>query len=409
MAARWIEDDESYPHVRRERKPPVNLYLPFLVGLAASALALGWMALTVVYNHRGDWSALFYTGSTVRVPAAIDFERTYQFPRSPGFDGQFYHFIAHDPWITRGFDRNVDNPRLRWRRILLPGLAWMFAAGNDEGIDAGFVATILLFVALGAMWVGRHAGVAGLSPAWGLLFLAVPATIVSLDRMTVDVALCALCAAFAVYATPQPAWRMLGPVLAAAPLARETGLCLPVAYALYALRRKQWRDAGIAVLTSLPAGLWTLYVHAHTAADLTKWTGFPLAGLIARTAHPFPYATPTDWLKQAAMLDFIAILGMWLALALAVQAFLLRGPGPLELACGLFAAAAIALSKPDIWTEAYAFTRTQSPLLLCLALAGWPTQFWTSAIPLALSIPRITFQLGPQFFGILHAWLGKRP
>ncbi len=407
MAARWIEDDD-YPHVRRERTPPPNPHLPYLFGLAAAALALAWMALTVTYNYRGEWSALFYTGSSVRIPAAIDFERTYQVPRSPGFDGQFYHFLAHDPWITRGFDGYIDNPRLRWRRILLPAMAWMFAAGSDEGIDAGFVATILLFVALGTMWMARHAGAAGLSPAWGLLFLAVPATLVSLDRMTVDVALCALCAAFAVYATPRPDWRMLGPVLATAPLARETGLCLPVAYGIYALRRKRWKDAGIAALTAAPAGLWTLYVHAQTAPDLTKWTGFPLAGLIARTAHPFPYATPTAWLKQAALLDFIAILGMWLALALAVQALLLRRSGPVELACGLFAAAAIALSKPDIWTEAYAFARTQSPLLLCLVLAGWPSQFWSSGIPLALSIPRVVFQLGPQFFGILHAWLGKR-
>jgi hypothetical protein len=46
-------------------------------------------------------------------------------------------------------------------------------------------------VFLGCYWIGRFAVLHRRHPLWGLLFLAVPAVLVSIDRMTVDVALAA--------------------------------------------------------------------------------------------------------------------------------------------------------------------------------------------------------------------------
>jgi hypothetical protein len=43
-----------------------------------------------------------------------------------------------------------------------------------------------------------------------------------------------------------------------------------------------------------------------------------------------------------------------------------------------------------------------SPLLVCLALLGVAARFWWNLVPLGMVAPRILFQLGPQWKGILR-------
>src|SRR6266545_227553 len=250
----------------------------FLAATATVTVAALWQWFVVERKHAGDWSALFHTGASTALPPGVD---AYRFAGDPGYDGQYYHLIAHDPLLLAGTQKYVDNPRLRWRRILVPGLAFLLALGNAQYVDTAYVCVVLGFVFLGSYWLGRTT----YAPA----FLLVPAVLVSLDRMTVDVALAALCVAFALY---PDSWKIY-PVLAAAPLARETGVVLALAYAI-AKRKPQ-------VLVALaPAAAWAAYVAAHTAPDHTPWISpLPFAGLITRTLHPWPYRTDTSWLLKA--------------------------------------------------------------------------------------------------------------
>ena len=94
-----------------------------------------WQALAVHYNYGGNWTGLYCIGSRFAQAPGLT-ERLWLFPDAYGYDGQFYHLIAHDPWQKRGFDRFVDNPRMRFRRILLPGLAHLSAGGRDRYVDA---------------------------------------------------------------------------------------------------------------------------------------------------------------------------------------------------------------------------------------------------------------------------------
>lgn len=368
---------------------------PLVTAALCTGLVLLWQLLTVHYNYRDEWTALYNTGAYRRFPPAIANEQIYQFAGSQGYDGQFYHFIAHDPWLRHGSAAFVDNPRLRWRRILVPALAWLGALGQSDFIDSGYFAVLLGFVFLGAYWLSRYLIRYNLPPGWGAAFALVPAVLISMDRATVDVALAALCVGFALHAAAEPSWKVY-PVLALAPLARETGLCLVVAFAAVQLRHWNWRGALLAAATALPFCAWLLFLDSRTAPDHTVFASLvPLKGLVLRTVEPIQYAITTAWLRKAATLDYLAILGIWAALIASPTNWF--SFDELEGAALAFAATAIFLAQPQAWGEAYSFGRTMSPLLLCVALAGVRRRNWWALVPMVMVLPRIFLQLATEW------------
>ena len=398
---------------------------------AAVCTALLWLAqfLLVHFKYGDNWTAIYYTGAYTAAPPVAAGEEIYRFAGA-GYDGQFYHFIAHDPWVGAATKPFVDNPRLRWRRILVPGLAWAVALGQADFVDSAYDGVMLAFVFLGVYWMARL----GYAAAWGAAFLAVPAVLISLERGTVDVALAALCVGFAWYVERDS--RLIYPVLARAPLARETGICLIAAFGGVQLWRRSWRRAALGLTMGLPFLAWNLYLNSHTARDLTSFASLvPLRGLVMRTLHPVQFALSSGWLKKAAALDYVALLGIWIALAFAAyccsqdwlgilpkvwgsQSWLqppfrwlpkhLPNPnGRLKAGCGqdsqphqmhlstmiAFALVAVFLAQPQAWDGAYTFGRTLSPLLIFAALIAVRERHWWGLAPLAASLPRILFQL----------------
>jgi hypothetical protein len=365
-----------------------------LCAAAATLVALAWQTLTVRAGYGGDWSALFYTGAFSRLPPLVASERPYVFPQSAGYDGQYYHLIAHDPLLHRGFAPYVDNPRMRWRRILVPGLAALLAGFDDDYIDSLYAAVLLGFVFLGAYWLSRWGARHGYPPWLGLGFLLVPATLISLDRNTVDVALAALTVGFALYQGPA-----LYAVMAAAPLARETGLLFIAAQALCAARKREWRALGLSLATALPFLLWAWYVGRRAAPDLTSHLGMvPFGGIVYRALHYAAYPLETAWVRKAALLDYLAFLGVCAAMLLVLR----RRAGRLETAALAFCAALVFVSQPQVWAEAYAFGRIASPLLVLVSLMALRDRWWWGLLPLACVLPRVLWQLGPQLRAILR-------
>ncbi|MEZ5361757.1 MAG: hypothetical protein R2748_05265 [Bryobacterales bacterium] len=227
---------------------------PWSIAVCGLLLAFGFQAFLVYGLYSGDWLGLYYTGADVALPPLIEAEAPPRAPNPLGFDGQYYHVVAHDPLPAPSFAAFVDNPRLRWRRILAPALAYAAAFGQPGWVDPAFVAVLLAFTACGVWWMARLAVAANLPALLGLAFLTLPATFISLERLTIDVALAALCAGFAL-AVYGGGRRWLGAVLALAPLARETGIALAGAWAAAGLLRKRWGALITAMLALAPIPL----------------------------------------------------------------------------------------------------------------------------------------------------------
>jgi len=373
---------------------------PLIYALLAVALGVTWQALTVRYNYGGKWTGLFCTGANLPPPPALAWEHIYRFPNSSGYDGQFYHYVAHDPLFRFGLNRYIDAPRLRWRRILIPALAYMAATGLARHIDAAYIAVTLLFLLAGVYWLGRFIRTEGFHPVGSLLFLLVPATVVSLDRLTIDAALAALCVGFALYVKEgRPGKVYL--ILVLAPLVRETGLLLIAAYSLAELSGRHLGRAVLFATSVVPALAWYGFVHSRTAPhSVTGWfTAVPLAGLAGQMVHPVHYPVPAVTALTWIAFDELALAGMLLAFITSFWLIRQKWLRPLQFAAVLLVLGGLNLGEP-FWVEAYAFGRIFSPLLLLLALFGCCSRSWIALLPAAMVVPRVCIELGGQIVNI---------
>jgi len=351
--------------------------------LACAAAGFAWQWLTVHFNYAGNWTALFCHGSQYPLPAELAFEHIYVFPHSGGYDGQSYHYVAHDPLCRTGICRAVPDPGRRYPRILVPGLAHLLALGHPQWIDRAFIATNLVFLFLGAYWLALLCG----RPLLGMLYLLVPSSIASLDRMLIDLALVSLCLGFAVCLRRERAWQ-LWLIFAAAALCREAGFLLFAAYALPALRAGRWRRVLLLATALIPAIAWNLYARAGGFG----WP-IPLAGIIDAVLHPrdYPFSPAAALVVRA--LDWIQLAGLLLAMLWGFAAARRVLTSPLAALCFLWACFAIAIPA-GTYDDPYAGARILSPLLLFQFLEG-------KRLSMAMAAPRVWLQLAPQLLGIL--------
>jgi hypothetical protein len=384
----------------------VDRIRPLFYAVVAVLLAFTWQALTVRYNYAGNWTGLFCTGGNLSQPPSLAAEHIYNFANGYGYDGQYYHYVAHDPLFRNGLNRYIDAPRLRYRRILMPALARLVAAGRARYIDSAYIAGNLLALFAGVYWLGRFLGIYGFHPASGLSFLIVPATVVSLDRLTVDMALAALCIGFALYvAENQP--RKLYLVLLLAPLARETGLLLIGAYCLSELTERRFRRAALFATSAVPTLGWYAFVQSRTSGySSAGWfTPVPLAGLIREMSHPVHYPSAPAVALATDALDELALAGMLLGFIVAFWLIGQKWPHPLQFAVILIALGGLNFDQP-FWIEAYSFGRVLSPLLVLIALFACQSRWWITLLPLAMIVPRIGLQMGGQVVKVAHGLFG---
>jgi hypothetical protein len=374
-------------------------------GLGLMCVIAAWFCqfLTVHYNYGGNWTALFCIRPGMPVPDFLKSENLYIFQNSEGYDGQVYHLIAHDPWMRKGSVQAIAGASFRYQRIFVPALAWTLALGNDAWVHAAYFAVILAFVFMGVYWTALFASHIGRSTTWGLVFLIVPANVVSLDRMTADIALAAFTAGFAYYAfepTEKNAWKILV-ILTCAVLTRETALPMIAGCLAYFASRRRFRMALLTAATALPAAAWYVYLsklERSAAPDYVDW--IPFAGFANRIFNPSHYSL-SQWKSVVVQLgDYFALAGVAIAMILALRLAFRHRWDPRACAIYALALAIVFLRSRSVWEEVYAFGRVFSPFLLLITLDELRANPWLAISPFILTAVRMTLNLAGQTAGV---------
>lgn len=364
-------------------------------GLLAVLVVLAWQG-TVVYGARGgDWTSLFCSGDRFPVPAELA-GRTYVFPNSSGYDGQFYRLAAHDPLLEKGYAGYMDAARYRYGRILVPLLAATGGVGGPAFVDATYIAVVVASIGLGVYWTALWLQGLGFAPMLGLLFLLAPATVTAVDRMTIDATLCALFAGF-VHHWRRGDWRSVAVICALAALTRETGLLFVAGAVAGAVGRREWKRAAAFAAAALPAVGWMGFVATRTPPSsglgLITW---PFAGVFAQffVDRPFP-GDIAAIVKALQILDKAALAGLAAATILAFLWVTRDEFDAVGVTVLCFAVLGALAGGRDVLYEAFNFGRPISPLLLWLWVEAIRRRAWWAMAPGAfIEIAAVT---GPAY------------
>jgi hypothetical protein len=375
-------------------------YECLLFAVLCASIGFIWQAATVYRNYHGNWTALFCVGALSNFPD-LPGENVYRFANSQGFDGQFYYLVAHNPSPPGALAASIDSPDLRYERILVPLLAYAGALGNPKAIAFSFVAVNLFFLFLGSWWIGKTAAFHGMSPAWGLAFLLIPAVPISLDRMTVDLAFVALTAGgFYFYESNQP--KKMFAVMVMLCLTRETGLLIVAAFVASFAIRGRWKPAVAALTAALPFGLWLTYVLALHPLQIRPWVpAHPFTWTWAFLVHPASNRFIPAIGFAVRVLDLAALAGLAAGFAVAVVEALRNTLNPARLSNLLFSGLGIYLLSLDEWTHVYDFGRVLSPLALSLLVSGVVSRRWWLFFPACSMTLRVAAQMAPQILSVV--------
>jgi hypothetical protein len=263
----------------------------------------------------------------------------------------------------------------------------------------------MIFLALGVYWCARLLERRRRSPLWGLLFVAVPGTLASFDRMLLDGPLTAFFAGFLLYSEEQR-WTRVWVLAMLAALTRETGLLLIAALVIHQLLRYDWRRAAWFAASAGPVLAWYAYLTTSLPCKTVHVLTFPAWGLLQRLFVFRSFPDPrVEWLVRVT--DVLAVLGLALCIVLAAYWIQKRVRTAATLTVGGFAVLALVLGSPYYMIEAYGFGRAVSPLLLWIMIEAVSSSQWAALAPPLLVSLSVSVAFGSPLVTIIKGLLTR--
>ncbi len=241
------------------------------VALVAATLITAFV-LRVLSTH--GWDPLAFV---LRTPPDLPAGQTW----GVGYDGRFAYAIAVNPW---GSTTDLDQPELRYQRILYPLLVKMLSVGNRALVPwmlvaVNLAASIAATAALARLLLRRGAS------AWLALVLVLSLGFLLALRMDLLEPMALALSLWAWEAMERRRVALGAVLLAIGALAKETTIVFTLSFAVAAWFGGRRRAAlGVLAAGVLPFGAWLLTVRAWfgSSAEMlakTQLGWLPFAGL----------------------------------------------------------------------------------------------------------------------------------
>lgn len=268
-----------------------------LVAIATGGLFLSFSARQINSRFDGNPSGplLISRERLFASPAAAraDVRHSVRVIDGPGSDGQFFYFIAFDPFLTQYWhtpDRYaayIDSPPYRYGRVGFSLLTRLFSAGHPTRYPVTMLALVVMGLALSAACLGAIARQHGRSEWHGALVLLVPGFWRTMEGALPE-PLAIACILAAVWCVHRERWWQSGVLLGTSMLIRETsgGLVLALAASVL-IAGKRRPGLIVAALAFLPIAVWKVYVAsvfwagagAGALMPTPNDVGLPFAGM----------------------------------------------------------------------------------------------------------------------------------
>jgi hypothetical protein len=316
-----------------------------------------------------------------------------------GYDGQFMYYMTFDPFMRRfdSYRTVVDYPPYRFGRIGFSLLTKLVSRDRWRQYPATMMGLVLVGIAIAAAAVCAMATGCGLSPAWGLIVVAIPGFWESLQVALPEPIAAGFLLASCYCLTKR--WTVsAGLCLALSLLVRETGLVFVVCVVGWEFSKRRtgaaWR---IALISVVPLALWRVYV---------AWSTYPMYGTEALFANPHDFGLPFggvfDMWRAIERGDYyswapaVARAAIWYSLVMTggvvlAVALSIRATSAASLAAVGYGLIAVSLNFESIWGGIGTGVRDTFELFVLLAVASlgwrqysgalrmWIGCFWTAA------------------------------
>lgn len=282
-----------------------------------------------------------------------------------GFDGQFYYFIAHDPFHAYQL---MDNAPYRYQRIVYPLLAMLLSLGQTALIPSVLLFINFVSIVVSTEVVSRLLIRHGLSPwyslAIGLYFGQTTAIVFD----TTEAFTCfLLCIGLLLIDKKRMNWAAI--LMGLAVLSRETAVLFVGGFILYYFFQKRWTDVfRFSLISVVPTILWYIALAIiFGKTGLTYAPSFqiiPFGGLFT-FSHDIPRFS---WLL---ILMFVPIIVGW---GILIKEALQRHWGEGTWFIWLINLALVTCMAPASYIELASAGRLSIGMVLAMLLFGWQTR-----------------------------------
>ena len=179
---------------------------------------------------------------------------------SVGYDGQFYYYIAHDPFILGQSYDHIDFPAYRYQRIIYPLAVWLLSFGQPNWIPYLMVGVNLLGILIGTWFIILILKYFGLNPWYSLFYSAFWGFLLCLLRsMPEPLSITFVVMAVFFYLRGKTLWQVISLALAA--LTQETTLLVSLAFLFYFFWEKDFRRFLYTLFPLLVYLFWQFYIY----------------------------------------------------------------------------------------------------------------------------------------------------
>ena len=279
-----------------------------------------------------------------------------------GHDGRFFFVQAADPWITDPdlYQTTLDFPAYRARRVGYPLLAGGFGLFPVRFLPWTLAIVNVAAFGLGTWVTSRLAGRLGLSPLFGLAFLANPGMFNEFFVSGAGIVALAF-GLWGIEAAYGERWWLAGGLFVGAALAREVMLLTVFGVAALLFVRRRSALLPVLVPPMVVEAAWTSWVWWRLGADVSGarvQIGVPFVGLSRAV---------TGWLNQPGI--ELAMAAVLVTAGIVVLTAAIRRPGYLSWGTVGFALVAPLLSRV-VWQQTFDMSRALAPLFTAAVLLG---------------------------------------
>lgn len=251
------------------------------------------LSVLAYYSSRfnGNITGFLCIGDRYAAPSVIN-KKTIILENSDGYDGQFYFYISHDPFISRpDLHKYIDEPTYRYQRIMYPLLINIFSMGNPALNPYLMVIINLLAAIVGTYFIMALLEHHNLSIWYSLYFGLLPGFFLSTLRSCPGPVVSMFIVSGLYFYVKE---RHVSAVTAfsLAGLTREMSMIFPAGVILTALIKKHSvRECTVYIVPFLINMLWQIYIYIRLGAFsfgvFSNNTGIPFAGIFEKFIQIF--------------------------------------------------------------------------------------------------------------------------